>query len=139
FWSWQDLPQFSRIDAEMRHGILESGVVTEGREPRQSVYMELARLFQGWRHEDLAVNTQPAVLPLRWTPWSPRSKFTPVNLQPLAEGADGQRAWAELQSRMAKYWAESAETGFSRNQWKRTGEKLRLWKGTPLEIGGVPF
>ena len=33
FWSWQDMRQYSRIDGEMRDGILESGVVTEWREP----------------------------------------------------------------------------------------------------------
>jgi len=136
FWSWQDLPQFSRVDAEMQNGILESGVVTEGREPRQSVYLELARLFQGRRHEDLPVQNQPTVLPLRWAPWSPKNKLTPLDLQSLAEGAARQQAWAELENRMAKYWAES---GYSRNQWKRTGEKLRLWQGSQIEMNGVPF
>ena len=139
FWSWQDVPEFSRVDTEMRNGILESGVVSEGREPRQPVYMELARLFQGWRHQDLPVSTRPEVLPLRWTPWSPKSKFSPLGLQTLAERAEGQKAWAELESAMAKYWSESPETGYSRNQWKRTGGKLRLWQGSDIELNGVPF
>src|SRR6202041_2527307 len=52
FWSWQDLPQFSRIDDEMCNGILESGVVTEAREPRDVVSMELSRLFTLQRHVD---------------------------------------------------------------------------------------
>src|SRR2546430_13526276 len=52
FWSWQDLPQFSRIDPEMREGTLESGVVTEGREPRQMVHMELTRLFEQRRRSE---------------------------------------------------------------------------------------
>ncbi len=47
FWSWQDMRQYSRIDGEMRDGILESGVVTEGREVRDEVYRELARLYEG--------------------------------------------------------------------------------------------
>jgi beta-glucuronidase len=116
FWSWQDLPEFSRVDAEMRNGILESGVVTEDREPRQPVYLELARLFQGWRHQDLAVDARPAILPLRWAPFSSRSKLTPVSLQSLAETAKGKKAWSELESRMAKHWFESHETGYSRNR-----------------------
>ena len=139
FWSWQDLPEFSRVDAEMRNGILESGVVTEGREPRQPVYMELARLFQGWRHEDLPAQAQPVVLPLRWSPWSSKNKFTPLGLQSLVEGAEGQKVWSELEGRMAKYWAESPETGYSRNQWKRTGGKLRLWQGSQVEVAGALF
>ena len=55
-------------------------------------------------------------------------QFTALDLQALAEGDNGRKAWVELESRMAKYWAESPETGASRNQWKRTGEKLRLWQ-----------
>lgn len=139
FWSWQDLPEFSRVDAEMNDGILESGVVTEGREPRQQVVMELARLFQGWRHEDLPVDTRPAILPLRQSPWSSKSRFTPLSLQSLAEGSKGQRAWSELESRMAQHWSESNETGFSRNQWKRTGGKLKFWRESQVEIAGAPF
>jgi hypothetical protein len=139
FWSWQDMPEFSRVDAEMNNGILESGVVTESREPRQSVFLELARLFQGRRHEDLPVDTRPAILPLRRPPWSSRSKFTPLTLQSLAEGSEGRKAWSELESAMAKYWSESSETGFSRNQWKRTGEKLRFWQEAQVEIVGALF
>jgi hypothetical protein len=139
FWSWQDLPEFSRIDGEMNKGILESGVVTEGREPRQQVVMELARLFQGWRHEDLPVDSRPGILPLRQSPWSSKSRFAPVSLQSLVEGNKGQRAWSELESRMAKHWSESAEARFSRNQWKRTGGKLKFWQESQVEIAGAPF
>jgi Glycosyl hydrolases family 2, TIM barrel domain/Glycosyl hydrolases family 2/Glycosyl hydrolases family 2, sugar binding domain len=139
FWSWQDVPEFSRIDAEMRNGILESGAVTEGREPRELVHMELGRLFQRRRHEGLPVNTRPALLPLHSVPWSSKNKFTPLDLQPLAESQDSRKAWADLEARLARHWAESPETGFSRNQWKRTGEKLTLWQGAQVEIGGVPF
>src|SRR5206468_11230506 len=75
FWSWQDLPQFSRIDPEMREGILESGVVTEGREPRSFVYMQLARLFENRHEVDLLIVDEPTateapiVLPLLHAPW----------------------------------------------------------------------
>ena len=47
FWSWQDLRQYTRVDPEMHDGILESGVVSESRQPRSEVYMELKRLFEG--------------------------------------------------------------------------------------------
>jgi len=50
FWSWQDMRQYSRIDGEMRDGVLESGIVTEAREPRDVVWMELTRLFALRRH-----------------------------------------------------------------------------------------
>ena len=51
FWSWQDVREYSRIDWPTQNGILLSGVVTEAREPRPKLYMELARLFQGRRRE----------------------------------------------------------------------------------------
>ena len=41
------MPQLSRIDPEMSNGILESGVVTEAREIRPQIAMELRRLFAG--------------------------------------------------------------------------------------------
>jgi hypothetical protein len=45
FWSWQDIREYSRIDGEMKDGVLDSGVVTEAREPRDAVMRELTRLF----------------------------------------------------------------------------------------------
>jgi hypothetical protein len=101
--------------------------------------MELSRLFQGRRHEDLPVDARPTVLPLRRSSWSPKNKFSPLDLQSLAEGKESQKAWSDLESRMARYWAETAETWFARNQWKRTGGKLRLWQESTVDIGGVSF
>ena len=40
---------------------------------------------------------------------------------------------------MAKYWSESHETGYSRNQWQRTGGKLRFWRESQIGISGIPF
>ena len=105
FWSWQDMRQYSRIDAEMRDGVLESGVVTEGREPRDVPYLELSRLFEGRRHEDEPAATRPVVVPLRWSPWTRKNKFSAVDLQALVERPEGVRAWADFEDRMAKFWS----------------------------------
>ena len=134
FWSWQDMRQYSRIDAEMRDGVLESGVVTEAREPRDVVYLELARLFQRRRHDEEKPNTEPEIVPLRWTPWSRNNTFAAVDLQPLVEGPEGDRAWGSLKTQMARYWELMA-----RNYWKKTGEDLLLWSSSKLNIAGVSF
>jgi hypothetical protein len=134
FWSWQDMRQYSRIDAEMRNGVLESGVVTEAREPREVVYLELARLFRGRRHADETPDVEPEIVPLRWTPWSRNSGFDGVDLQPLVEGSEGDRAWSSLKTRMARYWDQTA-----RGQWKKTGEDLLLWSQSKVDIAGVSF
>ncbi len=134
FWSWQDLRQYSRIDAEMRNGVLESGVVTEAREPRDVVYLELARLYQRRRHADEQPDAAPEIVPLRWMPWLRSSSFATVDLQSLLEAPDSQRAWNSLKDRMADYWQRTA-----RDQWKKTGEDLLLWKQSQVQIAGVSF
>jgi len=136
FWSWQDLRQYSRIDWEMRDGVLESGIVTEGREPREVPYMELARLFEGRRHENEPAASRPIVTPLKWSPWSRKSRFTAIDLQPLVERPEGARAWADLEGRMAKFWSTAP---MAADQWKRTGGKFLLWQGSEVEIAGVTF
>ena len=100
FWSWQDIREYSRIDGEMRDGVLESGVVTEAREPRDLVTRELTRLFELRRHVDQQPDTKPEEVPLKWSPWSKKNKFEPLNLQPLAETADANRAWSSFKDRM---------------------------------------
>jgi hypothetical protein len=134
FWSWQDMRQYSRIDPEMRDGILESGVVTESREPRDLVAMELTRLFELRRHVADQPDVAPGVVPLTWAPWSRKNTFESINLQPLVETADARRAWTSFKSRMAKYWEKVAKT-----QWKRTGEDFLLWKQGKAEVAGVDF
>ena len=138
FWSWQDVRQYSRIDGEMRDGVLESGVVTEAREPRKEVWAELSRLFAGpkagrWeRPLDLDPVT---VLPLRWIPFRPGNNFRTVDLQPLADSNIGRQAWTSLEAILAAYWANSAAD----DQWKRSGMQLVFWERPELEIAGVPF
>jgi len=134
FWSWQDMRQYSRIDGEMRDGILESGVVTESREPRDVVTMELTRLFELRRHAIEQPDAAPELVPLKWAPWSKKNNFESVDLQPLGGTVDAGRAWGSFKDRMAKYWEKAAKT-----QWKRTGEDFLLWQQGKIEIGGVEF
>jgi Glycosyl hydrolases family 2, TIM barrel domain/Glycosyl hydrolases family 2 len=134
FWSWQDMRQYSRIDGEMRDGVLESGVVTEAREPRDLVYLELSRLFQLRKHDVQVPDTEPELVPLRWTPWFRNNTFAPVDLREIVSSADGQRAWSSLKSHMARHWEQIA-----RNQWKNTGEDLLLWSKDKMELAGVSF
>jgi hypothetical protein len=124
--------------------VLESGVVTEAREPRDVPYMELSRLFARRRHVESLLDLRPdktagpapapSLVPLRWPAWSKSSSFHALDLQPLAASATGLRAWSSLEARMAKYWEKVA-----RNQWKETGEKLLLWQDPRIEIAGVEF
>ena len=136
FWSWQDMRQYSRIDWEMQDGILESGVVTESREPRDVPYLELSRLFEGRRYPAEPAAERPLVLPLKWTPWSQRSSFQPVDLQALVESSEGMKAWASLEATMVQFWRQAP---MADDQWKRAGEKFLLWQESDLKIGGVPF
>ncbi|HVX65367.1 MAG TPA: glycoside hydrolase family 2 TIM barrel-domain containing protein [Bryobacteraceae bacterium] len=134
FWSWQDVREYSRKGWPIQNGILMSGVVDEAREPRERLYVELARLFQRRRHEPVPVPDRPETAPLRFHTWSPRSRLQTVDLQPLADSDAAAKAWAELEARMAKYWA-----GTARGQWERTGAKFELWKGGEIEVEGVAF
>jgi len=134
FWSWQDMRQYSRIDDEMRDGILESGVVTESREPRDVISMELTRLFELRRHVIELPDAAPEVLPLKWPPWSKKNNFEPIDVQPLLDTSDAGRSWNSFKDHMAKHWLKVAPT-----QWKRTGEDFLLWQQNKVEIGGVEF
>ena len=128
FWSWQDLREYSRIDGEMRDGVLESGVVTEAREPRDLVVRELNRLFELRRHVDQQPDSKPEEIPLKWPTWSKKNKFEPLDLQPLAETADADRAWSSFKERMAKmlpFW--------------KAGQDFLLWQATDIKVSGVKF
>src|SRR5258708_25491186 len=77
YWSWQDLPQFTRIDAEMRDGILESGVVTEARQRRELVFTELARLYEQWRQPVHVERDGLHVIPPNSAPGAPGRRLQP--------------------------------------------------------------
>ena len=134
FWSWQDLPQFTRIDQEMRDGILESGVVTEGRETRDFVYTELARLFAGRRHSTLAAMEAPLIVPLRRVPWSSRSRLDPLDLSQIAATDRAQKSWADFERILQGHWSKHAK-----DQWDRTGRRFALWKAEAIDILNVRF
>jgi hypothetical protein len=136
FWSWQDIREYSRIDWLTQDGILLSGVVTEARDLRKDWCAELTGLFQGRRQEVLPHDVRPHVLPLKWQVASPGATFSPLDLQALVDSPEGQKSWAAVEAAMAKFWATVSGAD---DQWKRTGSRLRLWKGSELKIAGVPF
>jgi len=135
FWEWADMPEFSRVEIATHNGILLEGVVTEAREPRPDVYQELARLFEGYRAAG-PMSTRPTILPLKWSPSAPGASFQPIDLQALVESAEGIKAWAALEARLAEYWPKAV---MAEDQWKRTGGRFTLWQESDLLIAGVPF
>lgn len=140
FFDWNDYPEFSRRDWATADGILLSGVVNESREVRPELYQRLSGLFQGRRETiDVPAQSSPTVVPLRRSPWSVNAAFKPIDLQSLAESAEGRKAWDSLESRMADYWAKANETWMGRDQWKRSGGKLLFWKGGEIRLQRAPF
>ncbi|MDI7275967.1 MAG: glycoside hydrolase family 2 TIM barrel-domain containing protein, partial [Anaerolineae bacterium] len=129
FWSWNDIPQFTRICCEMHRGILESGVVTETRRPRPPMVAQLTRLFQGRRERG-----RPQCALTSGYPWSAGAHFTPLDLQALVASAAGERAWADLEQRMRRFWEASGM-----DQWQRTGGRLLFWEPAETTIGGIAF
>jgi hypothetical protein len=136
FWSWQDVPQFSRIDAEMRHGILESGVVTESRDARQNIVMELRRMCEGRSCVEPAHSEPPQIVALRRVPWSPGRTVKSIDLANIVQSGEQTAAWKDFERILAEYWAED---GYARDQWVKTGARFRLWRANDIEILGVPF
>jgi hypothetical protein len=138
FWSWQDVPEFSRIDPEMRDGILESGVVTETREPRRLVYSELSRLFQGQLPQQPSPAEEPKRVTLRRAPWDANSRFGVVDLQPTVISPPGQAGWAGFLKVLEQHWTNS-KAWFISGHWDRMGRTFCLWKRPDISIGGVEF
>jgi hypothetical protein len=136
FWSWQDMRQYCRIDPEMRHGLLESGVVSEAREPREGIVMELRRLWAGRKTPLPEYAGRLEKIPLRHAPWTPDSAVRGIDLSKLAEGVEQKEAWLDLERILAEYWPKAAYAG---DQWKRSGGRFRLWRETPIEILGRTF
>jgi hypothetical protein len=128
--------EYSREEIATLNGVLEEGVVTESREPRGDVYLELQRLFEGRRYPEQPAEARPTVLPLKWAPARSGASFHTVDLQALVESAEGARAWAGLEAALAKFWPR---VPMAEDQWKRTGEKFLLWQGSELTIAGIPF
>jgi hypothetical protein len=136
FFSWNDFPEFSRIDGEMVDGICESGIVSESREQREQVHSQVSLLFQG-RYQQVNTNTLPLIVePLRRTPWTSGHHFVAVDLQALADAPPAKQSWKALEQSMVKHWDSSWLT---HDQWKRWGEKFQFWKDIPIELLGVEF
>jgi hypothetical protein len=136
FWSWQDVRQYTRVDWPTHNGILLSGVVEESRTPRERLYMELTRLFLMRRREATPAGQRPERVALRVPPWAPTARFESVDLQKLAGTEPANKAWMDLESRMAKYWEASWITA---DQWKRTGGRLQFWQNSEVDVGGATF
>lgn len=135
FWSWNDVPEFTREIWATIDGILISGVVTESRELREPIYSRLAALFNGRREVPRAPQPKATVLPLRSVPFSPGASFQSVDLQSLVSSESGEKAWKLLEGDLEKFWAGSVAD----DQWKRTGSKFQLWPSQELRIAGAPF
>jgi hypothetical protein len=138
FFDWNDYPQFTREDwSTGKDGMLNSGVVFESRQIREPIYSRLAGLFAG-KSELLPCppNVRPKALPLRSTPFAPASKFRSIDLQALADSEVQHRSWTALEKDVEEFWASS---GYSKDQWERTGKSLRFWVAGVVEINGVRF
>jgi hypothetical protein len=136
FWSWADLPEFSRQDAEMEGGILKSGVATEARVVRPDVFVALSELFRVSPGMREAPSLAPQVLAPRTVPLSAASEFIPISLQPTVEAAERAGVWRELERLMERYWAAHS---FTRRHWEQSGGRFWLWDAPRLQIGLVPF
>ncbi|MGH9342805.1 MAG: glycoside hydrolase family 2 protein [Terriglobia bacterium] len=138
YWEWADMMQFTREGWMMHNGVLNEGVVTQSREPREEVYMELARLFEGRLDRIEREPKRPTVVPLTRPAATPGNRFSPIDLQSLVEGTDARRSWAAFEQMMAKYWTVTGPHN-ARDQWQKTGEKFQLWQVPEVTIAGIPF
>ena len=81
-----------------------SGVVSESREIRSDLYLELGALFQGRLQEPRSPDKRPTMLPLKWAPAAPGASFHTVDLQALVESAEGVRGLGGEEAAMASFW-----------------------------------
>jgi hypothetical protein len=140
FWSWQDVREYTRGGAEMGDGVLQSGVVTEAREPRPEVYMELARLMERRRHTHVSGQLAPERIPLRSITWLGTSEFAAVPLEEIVKSATGIKGWEHFESSMKASWAKSP-WGWAKDQWQLTGNRFCWWKHEltdDLSLAGLP-
>ena len=136
YWEWADMMEFSRTGWMLHDGVLGEGVVTQSREPREEVHMELGRLFEGRLEAREQESIRPTVIPLQRSVASFESKFTPVDLQSQVDGSDSRSSWAAFEASMAKHWAG---TRMARHQWQKTGAQFLLWQAPDVKVAGIPF
>jgi hypothetical protein len=136
FWSWQDVPEFTRDDVEMQDGFLLSGVVTEDRKVRLDVWGGLSELFQHSPRPAEKPNQQPQLVKLAWDGQRLQNEYTPIVLQSLAESSNQQDAWQQLEKDIAEYWSKN---NFSNEHWEESGKRFWTWDTEELQTGPVPF
>jgi hypothetical protein len=136
FWSWADLPEFSREDSELVNGILESGVVTEDRKPRPEVYLALMELNRRAPHVPVDPPREPRFQTSRIVPLSSASEFTPISLQAAIDSPDQQRAASDLDSLLEQFFKRQ---GFTAQHWQESGRKFWTWSAAKLMTGAIPF
>jgi hypothetical protein len=136
FWSWADLPEWSRQDSEMESGILKSGVVSEDRSPRPDVYLALMDLYRRSPREPLAPGRDATFIRPVTAPLSAGSRFSAVSLQPAVDDREQARAWAELESLMQEFFKRQ---GFTSRHWQESGGRFWLWNSPQFRLGDIPF
>jgi len=105
----------------MHDGILESGVVSESREPRPKCTWSYSGSLKA--PAVYAVEPRPSILPLRRIPWATRSALLPFrSARHLPQTLEhGKRLSSD-----GKYWP----TVHADDQWARSGSKFELWRQT---------
>ncbi len=136
FWSWADLPEFSRVDEEMDGGILKSGVVEEDRTPRPDVYLALSALYRRTAAPARFVPGEPRVLAGVGARLSAANAYIPVPLQSILDTPSQSEAWNELEVLMERFFRNQ---GFTQDHWNATGGRFWLWNAPKLLAGGIPF
>jgi hypothetical protein len=136
FWSWADLPEFSRGGGELSGGILISGIVTEDRVVRPNVYTGLAELFRGYPSVTREKDRKPVLLLPETIPGAPALHYQPILLQTVIATSTQREAYAELEQQTKKFFDAH---DFTKTHWKGEGEKVMLWQSDLLRIRGIPF
>ncbi|MBI3668004.1 MAG: hypothetical protein HY236_17535, partial [Acidobacteria bacterium] len=136
FWSWADLPEFSREGEEMVGGILTSGVVTEDRVPRADAYVGLMNLFRRAPRAPEPPSREAQILRPQTVPLSVSSRFTPVSLQKLVDDPAQAQAWSEMEGLLEQFWKVHRFTG---RHWEETGRKFWTWNAPQLRLGKMLF
>jgi hypothetical protein len=136
FWSWADLPEFSREGEENKGGILVSGVVTENRQIRPAVYSGLTELFRYAPRNPAVPSRKPELIRPTLAPLSSNSRFHLVSLQPAVAEQGQRQAWETLERTMQDFFAFQ---GFTGRHWAQTGKRFWTWDAPELTLGSFPF
>lgn len=136
FWSWADLPEFSRGGDELADGILISGVVREDRTPKPDIYLGLAGLFRRPAEPSSELPGELRLLAPQAPSIAPPREFVPVSLANITGGPEQKEAWTAFEALMEPFWKAHS---FTRRHWQETGRKMWFWKEGKLNARSVPF